>query len=78
MSDFCYSCTAPLSSPEFQGAAADYCKYCTDEAGNLKSRDDVQQGIAEWMKTWQPNLDDAKAARRADLFMQSMPAWAGD
>ena len=73
---FCLSCAAPLSNPEFKGPAENYCKYCTDEQGNVKSREEVQSGIAEWFKTWQPDLDDATAMKRAELYMKAMPHWA--
>jgi hypothetical protein len=75
---FCHSCTAPLENPEFKGVAENLCKYCADDKGNLKPRAEVQQGIAHWFKMWQPGLDDTKALRRADIFMQAMPAWAKD
>ena len=78
MQKFCHSCTAPLDMPDFKGPAENYCKYCTDEAGTLKPREAVKQGIAEWFKSWQPNLNNQTAIKRADLFMQSMPAWAQD
>lgn len=72
----CYSCGAPLSMPDFKGPAEDYCKHCTDDAGTLKSREEVHQGVASWLKTWQPDLDDETAARRASHYMNAMPAWA--
>jgi hypothetical protein len=72
----CHSRAMPLDNPENVGAAEDYCKYCSDEQGKLKPRDAVQRGIAEWFKMWQPDLDDGTAMKRADLYMQSMPAWA--
>lgn len=71
----CHSCCAPLS-PEFKGASDKYCKLCTDEAGNLKSREEVLKGMACWLKCWQPDLDDATALKRAEHFMKAMPAWA--
>ena len=73
---FCHSCTAPLDMPDFKGPAENYCKYCTDESGNLKPRDQIQQGIAQWFKSWQPGLDDGTAMKRAEFFMKAMPAWA--
>ncbi len=76
MDKFCHSCSAPLSRPEFQGNAENYCKYCSDEKGQLKPHAEVQQAIAWWFKTWQPNLDDAKAITRAADFMKAMPVWA--
>jgi hypothetical protein len=78
MDKFCHSCAAPLSAPDFKGPAENYCKYCTDDVGNLKSREDIQQGIAQWFKEWQPNLDGQTAADRAALYMKSMPAWADE
>jgi hypothetical protein len=76
MNKFCHSCTAPLDMPDFKGPAEHYCKYCTDEKGNLKPRDEIKQGIAQWFKGWQPNLDDKTALTRAEFFMKAMPAWA--
>ncbi len=76
MEKFCHSCAAPLGIPDFKGSADDSCKYCSDEAGNLKSREEVQNGIAQWLKSWQPDLDDTKVMARAADYMKAMPAWA--
>ena len=76
MDKFCFSCAAPIEMPDFKGPAEDYCKYCTDEEGNLKSRDEIQMGVAEWFKAWQPDLDHNKALARAAHYMKAMPAWA--
>lgn len=76
MNKMCYSCGAPLSMPDFQGPAEDFCKHCTDESGTLKSREEVQQGIAFFLKSWQPEVDDATATVRAGHYMRAMPAWA--
>ena len=76
MDKFCFSCTAPLNMPEFKGPAENYCKHCTDENGNLKSREEIQKGLAQWFQSWQPNLDEKEALERAAHFMRAMPAWA--
>lgn len=76
MEKMCYSCSAPLENLEFKGPSEKYCKYCTDENGNLKSREEIQNGVAGWLKTWQPNLDEETAQVRAAHFMKAMPAWA--
>ena len=47
-----------------------------DEEGNLKSTDEIQMGVAEWFKAWQPDLDHNKALARAAHYMKAMPAWA--
>ena len=78
MSDHCYACTCPLMDPEHQGASDIYCKFCTDERGNLKPCDQVRSGIAHWMRTWQSGLAEEVAIQRAALFMKALPAWAGD
>ena len=76
MDKFCYSCGAPLSMPQFQGPADNYCVHCTDESGNLKSWEEMKQGTAAWFKTWQPDLDDENALKRAESYLKAMPAWA--
>lgn len=76
MTEFCHSCAAPLSIPDFKGPAENYCKHCTDESGKLKSREEVQQGVAGWFMSWQPGIDPDTAARRAEIYLKSMPAWA--
>jgi hypothetical protein len=73
---FCFSCAAPLYLPDFQGPAENYCKHCTDDAGNLKPKNEIQMGVAEWFKVWQPDLTHEKAAARAEHYMKAMPAWA--
>lgn len=76
MSDHCYACGVSLHLPDFRGPSDLYCKYCADEKGKLKSREAVQHGIAHWLKSWSPGLDDQNAMHRAALYMQAMPAWA--
>ncbi len=76
MDKYCYSCGAPLVAPGFKGPADDYCKYCTDDTGRLKPKEDIQRGIARWIKGWQPNIDDRRAMDRAAFYMKAMPAWA--
>ena len=76
MEKYCLSCGAPLGAEGFKGMAEEYCRHCTDDAGRLKSRDEIRMGIAYWLKTWQPDLDENKAAARANHYMKAMPAWA--
>ncbi len=73
---YCHSCGVPLEVPGFNGDVENYCNYCTDRDGNLAPRDQVQKGVAEWLKTWQPDLDDTRAMERADNYLKSMPAWS--
>jgi len=73
---FCYSCGVPLEISDLNGTSEHYCAYCADRDGNLTSRDLVQKGVAELLKAWQPDLDDARATERASYYLKSMPAWA--
>ena len=76
MSQNCYSCGIPLNMPEFKGPAEDFCKHCADDSGQLKPYEEVRLGMAQWLKSWQPGLDDTKAMERATLYLKAMPAWA--
>ncbi len=73
---FCYACGAPTNHPDFKGPVENYCKYCVDEKGTLKPKDEVKKGMAQWLQTWQPDLDEENALKRAEHYMQAMPAWA--
>ena len=78
MAGHCHACTAPLDDLQFKGASDIYCKWCSDEKGILRPREHVQEGIARWFMTWQPGLTKEVALKRANLFMQGLPAWAKD
>lgn len=64
---FCHSCGMPTEGQ--------YCEYCSDENGNLKSHDEVREGIAYWLSSWAPS-PNADFRSRADSYMRAMPAWA--
>ncbi len=72
----CHACAAPLDNPEFKGVADDYCRYCADEKGSLKSREEVKNAITGWFMEWQPEVTAKVAQQRAEHYLQSMPAWA--
>ena len=70
----CHSCGMPLTgNPEARG---NFCQYCSDDSGTLKPREEVQAGIAQWLKQWTPD-QDVDFMGRAASYMQAMPAWAG-
>ena len=75
MDKFCFSCAAPPAMPDFKGPAENHCKYCTDDQGRVKSRAEVQAGVAQWFMMWQPGLDEQTAAQRADIYLRAMPEW---
>lgn len=68
----------PLSSPGAKGQSDIYCKYCGDEAGNLRPRGEIERGIASWLRTRQELIAEEEAQKRAEHFMKAMPAWAED
>ena len=74
--NYCHSCGVPLEVSGDYSNSEHYCAYCADREGNLAPREQVQRGVAEWLKTWQPNLDDTRAMERAGHYLRSMPAWA--
>ncbi len=73
---YCMSCGMPLSMPDMKGRSEQFCKHCGDDAGEVKSREEILNGIAWWLKSWQPGLSDAEAKKRAEHYMKAMPAWA--
>ncbi len=76
MDKFCHSCGIMLSLPGIQGPVENFCTYCTDEKGQLKSKNEIKAGITEWLKSFQPNLSTEKAQQRAEFYLKAMPAWA--
>lgn len=72
MGKSCHSCSMPLD----EKAQGNYCQYCTDEKGNLKPREEVKAGLTEWLSEWAPGGTKADFEKRAEHFMQAMPAWA--
>jgi hypothetical protein len=75
MPEFCLSCGMPLNVPDAKGMSEQHCKHCTDEGGKLKSRAEIQQGMAGWIMKWQ-GVDHETAMKRAEHYMLAMPEWA--
>lgn len=73
MSNFCLSCGMPLEKDNKRG---NYCIYCTDEQGNLLSKDQIKNGIAQWLSGWAPDSKNTDFSKRAESYMKSMPEWA--
>jgi hypothetical protein len=71
---FCQSCSTSLA--QFPGPSPRYCRYCSDEEGHLRPREEVHELIAEWMRHWQEGLSHEESLDRAARFMSTMPAWA--
>ncbi len=74
MQKFCFSCGMPVGG-KTAGPAENYCVYCTDDQGTLKARNEIRDGIGQWMQQWQ-GVDRETALKRAERYMAAMPAWA--
>jgi len=72
MSTSCYSCGMPLTAEKAKG---NFCEYCADEAGNLFPKEQIKQGIAQWLSGWAPEKENVDFLKRAENYMKAMPAW---
>jgi len=75
----CLSCGMPMTKPEdFGGGNPEnlYCVYCSKLDGNLKGREEVFQGMVNFMMKSQ-KMDRETAERSVKERMSKMPAWSG-
>lgn len=73
----CISCGMPMRSPEDHAlgdTSKEFCKHCSTETGELKSREEVLKGISGFLMHTQ-GLDEGAALEAAALTMNKMPAW---
>lgn len=77
MGKVCESCGMPMEGKGDFGAGNEenrYCVHCTDDAGKLKSREDVRAGmVAFYMKANGSSRDEALDF--VEKHMAKMPAW---
>lgn len=73
---FCRSCGIILDGNIAKEAVPNYCGYCVDEKGDLKPKQEIQVGIAEWLKCFAPQEGNPDFMKRADSYMKALPAWA--
>lgn len=76
MEKFCHSCGMPLTGGQEPKAQGNYCGYCCDEKGNLYPREQVLQGIAQWLQGFGDGQAEAVYVKRAEHYLKAMPAWA--
>ena len=72
----CHSCSASLDDGVHGGISDRYCRFCADETGQLRPRDEVHGVIARWLQNWQRGISEPESMRRASIFMSAMPAWS--
>lgn len=68
---FCNSCAMPLEKVN----SSHCCAYCSDEQGNLKPREEVKRGVAQWLESWAPEKTGVDFLARAEAYLHAMPAW---
>ncbi len=73
---FCHSCGIILDGNIAKEIAPNYCGYCADENGNLKPKEVVQSGVADWLKSFSPSDGNPDFMKRAENYLNAMPAWA--
>lgn len=78
MTDYCISCSMPLTTQDVVGAELDLgmiCIHCTGEDGNPKSCEDVFNGGVEFFLQSFHNADRALAERLTRRNMLTLPLW---
>ncbi len=76
MAKNCLSCGMPLNEKTGYSGKTDFCIFCTDEKGNLKSYNEVLTGIASWLRSSDRIKKNTNYHVRASEYLKSMPAWA--
>ncbi|MFZ5365960.1 MAG: zinc ribbon domain-containing protein [Patescibacteria group bacterium] len=74
----CQSCGMPMATDADHGGARvenPYCKYCTDPSGNLKSKEEVREGMINFQMQQSPGKTREEIAAEVDQHMRTMPAW---
>ena len=73
----CQSCGMPMKVAKDHGGKDTnnpYCVYCTDEAGKLKSRQEVREGMIRFYMS-QMAKSREEAEKSVDEHMKNLPAW---
>jgi hypothetical protein len=73
----CESCGLPLLQADDHAlgdAASPYCRYCTDESGQLQLFEERFERTTQWAVR-RDGLPRAEAEARARAYMRGMPAW---
>lgn len=73
----CESCGMPMGKPEDFGGKNiknNYCVYCSDLNGVLKSYDEILRGMAVFMMKTR-GMTEEDAIKKAKEHMAKMPAW---
>lgn len=73
----CQSCGLPMMIDSDHGGGRidnPYCHYCTDEAGNLKPKEEIREGMINlYMQSFGKTREEAE--KEVDSRMAEMPVW---
>lgn len=75
MEKYCQSCGGPLDIIGAHKKNENFCQYCADTNGELQPREAVKAGITEWLKSWSTEKEGVDFSKRAEFYMNAMPAW---
>ncbi|HEY3409677.1 MAG TPA: zinc ribbon domain-containing protein [Propionicimonas sp.] len=64
----CESCGMPIESGH-------YCRYCTDDQGNLQDFDTRFAAMVDWQQRRTPNASRETIEAETRRYMSGMPAW---
>lgn len=78
LAPFCHSCSTPLEIEQNRGASDRFCRYCSDKQGRLRPREEVEELLSGWFRAWQRDISAEEARRRAQLYMEALPAWSSN
>ncbi len=77
MGSFCSSCGMPMKNKEdhaLSDETKDYCKYCADENGNLRSYDEVLENWSNFIVKSE-DISKEEAVRQVKKQMEKLSAW---
>jgi len=73
----CESCSMAMPAADDHALGDEskpYCRYCTDETGQLQPFDERFERMTQWTMR-QDGLDRGDAEEKTRAFMRTMPAW---
>jgi len=74
----CEACGMPINSAKMRGGGIEdnpYCVYCCNEAGKLKSREEVREGMITGYYMAQRGMSRKESEKACDEAMKWLPAW---
>jgi hypothetical protein len=76
MKKLCKSCSGPLDEYKKEDLKnPDYCPYCVDEKGDLRSFADIFDGMINYIKSDHPEVEVKKRSKQARDWLVEGPIW---